>query len=78
MISVEQALEFIKNEEVKIFNTESIEVNKALNRVLSSSIKAPIDLPPFRQSSMDGYALNVSDTLKYEVVGEIKAGDNKV
>ena len=44
MISVEQALEFIKNEEVKIFNTESIEVKKALNRVLSSSIKAPIDL----------------------------------
>ena len=77
MISVEQALEFIKNEEVKIFNTESIEVKKALNRVLSSSIKAPIDLPPYRQSSMDGYAINISGDLSYEVLGEIKAGDNK-
>ena len=77
MISVEKALEFIRSEEVKLFNTESIEVNKALDRVLSSSIKAPIDLPPFRQSSMDGYALNISDSLKYEVIGEIKAGDNK-
>ena len=77
MISVEQALEFIKSEEVKFFDTESIEVNKALGRVLSSSVKAPIDLPSFRQSSMDGYALNISDILKYKVVGEIKAGDNK-
>ena len=48
-----------------------------MNRVLSSSIKAPIDLPPYRQSSMDGYALNISDDLSYEVLGEIKAGDNK-
>ena len=73
MISVEQALEFIKSEDVKFIDTESIKVNKSLGRVLSSSIKAPIDLPPFRQSSMDGYALNISDILKYEVVGEIKA-----
>ncbi len=77
MISVEEALEFIKSEKVSFFNTESVEVNKALDRVLSSPIKAPMDLPPFRQSSMDGYALNISDDLIYEVLGEIKAGDNE-
>ena len=77
MISVEEALEFIKSEKVNFFNTESVEVNKALDRVLSSPIKAPMDLPPFRQSSMDGYALNISDDLRYEVLGEIKAGDNE-
>ena len=77
MISVEEALEFIKSEKVNFFNTESVEVNKALDRVLSSPIKAPMDLPPFRHSSMDGYALNISDDLRYEVLGEIKAGDNE-
>ena len=77
MITVEDALRFIRKEKVDFYESETVEVDKALGRVLSKSIKAPIDLPPFRQSAMDGYALNISADLSYKVLGEVKAGDNK-
>jgi molybdopterin molybdotransferase len=32
-------------------------------------------MPPFRQSAMDGYALNLHDGLTYTLIGEVKAGD---
>lgn len=32
-------------------------------------------MPPFRQSSMDGYALCLHESLVYECIGEVKAGD---
>ncbi len=36
---------------------ERVPVPAALGRVLASDVSAPIDLPPFRNSQMDGYAL---------------------
>ena len=34
-----------------------------LDRVLASDIRSPIDLPPFDNSQMDGYAVRVQDTV---------------
>jgi molybdopterin molybdotransferase len=45
------------------------------NHVLAETVFSPIDMPPFRQATMDGFALCLHDTLKYKIVGEIKAGD---
>ncbi|HEX7367693.1 MAG TPA: gephyrin-like molybdotransferase Glp [Pelobium sp.] len=46
-----------------------------LNHVLAEDIYSPINMPPFRQSAMDGYALNLHDFLSYKLIGEVKAGD---
>ncbi|WP_223034219.1 molybdopterin molybdotransferase MoeA [Hanstruepera marina] len=76
MISVEQALDIVKNASKTTLNSETVNINNALNFVLASDIFSPISMPPFRQSAMDGYALNLHDDLKYYVKGEIKTGDN--
>ena len=75
MISVEEALNIIDNQVVNLLAVEVIDVSKSLGRVLAETIISPISLPSFRQSSMDGYALNISDSFEYKVVGESKAGN---
>ncbi len=75
MISVEEALNIIDAQVVNLPAIEIIDVSKGLGRVLADDIISPISLPSFRQSSMDGYALNISDSFEYKVVGESKAGD---
>ncbi|HRA98798.1 MAG TPA: molybdopterin molybdotransferase MoeA [Ignavibacteria bacterium] len=52
---------------------------------LSESIKSPVDLPPFDQSAMDGFAVNFDDTVgnmnnefSFLIIGEIKAGDKPI
>ena len=50
--------------------------------VLAEQVRAPIDLPPFDNSAMDGYALRAEDTVaasadqpvSLSVVGEVRAG----
>ena len=75
MISVEEALNIIDTQVVKLPTVEIIDVSKGLGRVLAETIISSIFLPSFRQSSMDGYALNISDSFEYKLVGESKAGD---
>ena len=77
MIAVEEALRLIQEEQNVITETETIATREALGRVLSKSIQAPIALPSFRQSAMDGYALHMGKGLTYTVIGEQKAGDAK-
>ncbi|MFC5285332.1 gephyrin-like molybdotransferase Glp [Pedobacter alpinus] len=74
MISVEQALALLKNnipqkKEVQILLTE------VHQHILSKDVNSPINMPPFRQSAMDGFALHIYDSLTYKIIGEIKAGD---
>ena len=76
MISVAEALSIIS----KISYTPNIKtvlLENALGLTLSDDIKASINMPPFRQSAMDGYALLSYPKKKYEVIGEVKAGDPK-
>lgn len=77
MISVEEALKIIENSVQCSTKHEIRPVVDALNYVLSEDVISPIDMPPFRQSSMDGYAVKLHDSLIYKVVDEVKAGDNK-
>jgi molybdopterin molybdotransferase len=44
-----------------LLKTESIPLEKAPGRVLSSAIKTSIDLPPFDNSAMDGFAIRYAD-----------------
>ncbi len=72
MISVAEALKLISNVQVQL-STETVNLSHAHNKVLAEQIVAPINLPPFDQSAMDGYAVcGIQST--YNVVGEIAAG----
>jgi molybdopterin molybdotransferase len=48
---------------------------EARNHILAETVHSPINMPPFRQATMDGFALALHDELHYEIVGEVKAGD---
>jgi len=45
---------------------EIISIDKSFNRVLSKDVKGPIDVPHFRKSRMDGYAVIAEDTFSAE------------
>ncbi|MGH2835162.1 MAG: molybdopterin molybdotransferase MoeA [Solirubrobacteraceae bacterium] len=54
---------------------EEVALDAALDRYLSESVVATLDLPPFTNSAMDGYALRCADApADLEVVGESAAG----
>jgi molybdopterin molybdotransferase len=74
MVQVEEALQIIANNSC-IMPSEKIPLKKSLGFILAEAIYSPIDMPPFRQSAMDGYAFFHVDTKKYEVVSTIQAGD---
>ncbi len=76
MISVEEAITLIQNTVVPSGTFEPKEVPEALDHVLFEDLISPINMPPFRQSAMDGYALCLSDEPVYKIIGEVKAGDD--
>ncbi len=57
--------------------TEHLPLNDADGRVLASDLTAPVDLPPFANSAVDGYAVRPED-LAYRpllrVSGRLAAG----
>ena len=72
MISIKEALARVKENTAKL-DSVKIDLLNALGSVLSESIESPINMPPFDQSAMDGYALG-GDAAVYTVVSEIQAG----
>lgn len=72
MTTINEALTIISNQEL-VSTTILLPLIDACNHHLSETINAPIDLPPFDNSAMDGYALcGYGDTFK--LVGEVAAG----
>lgn len=76
MISVDEALHMVENNIKPTLNSEIKKVLEAIGYVLSKDIISPINMPPFRQSAVDGYAINIHDELNYSIIGEVKAGDS--
>lgn len=81
LVSLEEALELL-NQHIQPMGVEQEELVNSLNRILAEDILAPIDLPPFDRSPLDGYAIRAEDTLtasvgnpvSLKVVREISAG----
>ncbi|MEO8085939.1 MAG: gephyrin-like molybdotransferase Glp [Bacteroidota bacterium] len=76
MISVKEAQEKVL-QTVTTSKAEVREISRVAGFVLSRDIYAPLDLPPFDQSAMDGYAIIASDFFsgqKITVAGESAAG----
>ena len=75
MISVTEAFSILELNLPALHEVE-ISLFQARKHILAQSLMSPINMPPFRQSAMDGYALCLHDALVYEIIGEIKAGDS--
>lgn len=75
MISVQEAFSILQNNLPALQEVE-FPLFQARKHVLAKSLLSPINMPPFRQSAMDGYALCLHDALVYEIIGEVKAGDS--
>src|SRR5260370_14804870 len=61
MNRVEEALERILSE-ISSLNTIQVPLNEALGMVLAQDVIAQEDIPPFANSSMDGFALLSKDS----------------
>ncbi|WP_372937289.1 gephyrin-like molybdotransferase Glp [Seonamhaeicola sp.] len=75
MISIKDAISIVKKNSSVLFEETTKRVEKANGYILAKDVVSPIHMPPFRQSAMDGYALNLHNSLTYNLIGEIKAGD---
>jgi molybdopterin molybdotransferase len=77
MITVEQAKELV-NQHVFPLEIIEIKVIDALGYYLSEAIVAPISVPSFNQSAMDGYAFSFENIENHlPIVEEIAAGDTR-
>lgn len=74
MISVQDAFSILQNNLPALQETDYSLV-QARKHIVSQNLFSAINMPPFRQSAMDGFALCLHDALIYEIIGEIKAGD---
>ena len=75
MVSIEEALEAVIKNTKKISSEIEFPVENSGNSILSRDVSSPINMPPFRQSAMDGYAVNLHEDLTYSVIGEVQAGN---
>ncbi|MFV8389153.1 gephyrin-like molybdotransferase Glp [Flavobacterium sp. LB1P71] len=74
MIQVDQALSIIAENSCKM-PIRKIKVTKSLGFILAEAIYSPMDMPPFRQSAMDGYAFMHGELQQFNVVSTSQAGD---
>jgi molybdopterin molybdotransferase len=62
---------------------ESVALNAATDRILAEDVASPIDLPPFDNSAMDGYAVQATDVssasagspVELRIIGRVPAGE---
>lgn len=76
MISVEKAKKLIQKNSNILVSSE-INITDSLGSILQENVISPVNLPPFDQSAMDGYAIQYSDYIqkrKIKIEGEIPAG----
>ncbi len=81
MINADDALRIIL-EAVRPLGSELVSLTEALGRTMARDVPANLDLPPFDNSSMDGYAVRSEDVrsaspdapVRLNLVGESSAG----
>jgi molybdopterin molybdotransferase len=77
MITVQEAFSILQAN-LPVLPEAEYSLFEARKHILAESLYSPINMPPFRQSAMDGYALCLHDALVYEIIGEVKAGDSDI
>jgi molybdopterin molybdotransferase len=61
LLPLEQMERLIGERVVPVAETERVKLHGARGRVTAADIKAPVDLPPFDNSAVDGYAVRHAD-----------------
>ena len=79
MMSVDEAVAIIATRVTAVQDTETVALGEADGRVLAAGISAPLPLPPFTNSAVDGYAVRSGDLPQgkeqaFPVTGRIQAG----
>ena len=79
-LSVEQALAQIDALIIPIEETVTLGLTDALQHVLSEAVTSPINVPPHRNSAMDGYAVRAEDLsdrdkVELKIIGTAFAGN---
>ena len=78
MLSIDNAVARLASSICAINETEEVSFVNATQRVLAKDVLAPVSLPPFNSSAMDGYAIKTSDGKgigsEFRVVGTSFAG----
>src|SRR4051794_24843691 len=79
LLPVDEVERIIRERVTPVAETETVALSVASGRVLASDVVAPIDLPPFDNSAVDGYAVRHADLdakaeTRLPVVERITAG----
>ncbi len=79
MMSVDEAVGIIAARVTAVQDVETVPLNAADGRILARDIAAPLPLPPFTNSAVDGYAVRSSDLppgaeAVFPVTGRVQAG----
>ena len=79
MLNVDLAFRKLGHLVRPVDGTERIAIDAAIGRITAEHVNAPIDLPPFDASAMDGYAVDATgldhaDEKRFDVIGESLAG----
>src|SRR3954451_6595247 len=79
MMSVDDAVAIIAARVTAVQDTEAVDLKNADGRILAAGISAPLPLPPFTNSAVDGYAVRSSDLSgdtqhTFPITGRIQAG----
>ncbi len=75
-LSVEQGRNNILDSVVSLEQTEQVAIELSYNRVLATELSSPVNVPSYKNSAMDGFAIRSDDLdrTEYSVVAEILAG----
>ncbi len=79
-LSFEQALARIKESIQPIKGKKNVTIREAAGHILAEDVTSPLNVPPFINSAMDGYAINASDIpsstgdTELKVIGKSFAG----
>lgn len=75
MITLSQALE-IMLAQTRLLESEQVDLDITLNRVLAEDVRSDMDMPPFVKAAMDGYACRREDLANdLHIVEILKAGE---
>src|SRR5271168_4321823 len=79
MMSVDEAVGIIAARVAAVREVETVALDAADGRILAAAIAAPLPLPPFTNSAVDGYAVRSGDLPRgaetaFAVTGRVQAG----
>ncbi|MGA8314570.1 MAG: molybdopterin molybdenumtransferase MoeA, partial [Bradyrhizobium sp.] len=79
MLSVDEAVGIIATRVKAVSETEAVSLIEADGRILARDVSAPLSLPPFTNSAVDGYAVGSRELPRdreraFPVGGRVQAG----